>query len=323
MLVVDDAHECLEAATIAALTPHTQHIILVGDPARSQLNPRAAVGRLSKHFRLPTSLFARLLASGVEATHLSTQHRMLPHLSRVLRPLRPAWRDAAHLEGAEGSIVGVEHALFMLRHSKPETLEPTSRSRCNPHEAAFCAAFAVYLVRQGYAPSTVAILTPFCGQVLAISRELRALGTAELDGLRVSTFDAFGTSEALIVILSLVHSPAGTPAATTAASTAEGAKGAMLASVASRGIGVVGAEQRIALALSRARLGLFLIGNADALGADAKPWELVLRQLHEVGAIGTFLPLLATRTKTGKRALVRSGDDFDGVVGEKEALALS
>ena len=56
---------------------------------------------------------------------------------------------------------GVERPLYFLRHAKPEEAEPASRShRCNPHEAKFLAAFAAYLLRQGYAPSELAILTP-------------------------------------------------------------------------------------------------------------------------------------------------------------------
>ena len=53
-----------------------------------------------------------------------------------------------------------------------ESLESETQSRCNPHEARFVAALAAYLLRQGYAPSQLAILTPYCGQQLLIRREL-------------------------------------------------------------------------------------------------------------------------------------------------------
>ena len=77
----------------------------------------------------------------------------------------------------------------------------------------------------------------------------------------------------------------------------------------------------MAVALSRARRGLYIVGNAEALTAASSLWQGVLRVLREGDAYGTFLSLLATRTETGKRALVRSGNDFDGVVGEPEMRA--
>ena len=83
-------------------------------------------------------------------------------------------------------------------------------------------------------------------------------------------------------------------------------------------IGALGSETRVATALSRARQGLYIIGNAEALAAESSLWAAVVRVLREGDAAGNFLSLLATRVETGKRALVRSGDDFDGVVGEYE-----
>ena len=73
------------------------------------------------------------------------------------------------------------------------------------------------------------------------------------------------------------------------------------------------------MALTRAWQGLYIIGNAEALAAQSSLWEAIVRVLTQGEAIGTFLSLAATRTETGKRALVRSGDDFEGVVGEPEA----
>ena len=59
-----------------------------------------------------------------------------------------------------------------LSFPQAETLEVETHSRANPHEARFVAALAAYLLRQGYAPSQLTILTPYCGQQLLIRREL-------------------------------------------------------------------------------------------------------------------------------------------------------
>ena len=58
-------------------------------------------------------------------------------------------------------------------------------------------------------------------------------------------------------------------------------------------------------------------------GEQLPGWSEALLLMREGDACGTFLSLLATRTETCKRALMRSGDDFDGVVGEPEMRRVS
>jgi len=317
VVVVDDAAEALESHTLIAITPSLTHLILCGD--RQQVHPRSSVARLARTFRLPTSMFERLLvlrdkshAAADMGGRLTLQHRLPAALSRLLRPLYPLAEAVGGATAAgpssKGGVKGVERAVYMLKHTKPESVEASSRSRCNVHEAKFCAAFALYLMRQGYAPRQMTVLAPYCGQLLTVQRELRALGVPGLEQVVTSLIDAYHGEENDIVLLSLVRSP---PAALAGAvpGVEKPPQGAL---------GLVGSEPRMGAALSRARLGLYVIGNAEALAADSKLWEVLLRYLNEGGAVGAFLPLQATRTETGKRALVRSGDDFDGVVGEWE-----
>ena len=326
VVVVDDAAEALESHTLIAITPSLTHLILCGD--RQQVHPRSSVARLARTFRLPTSMLERLLvlrdkshAAADMGARLTLQHRLPATLSRLLRPLYPMAEavggataagppSISHAAGppSKGGLKGVERAVYMLKHSKPESVEASSRSRCNVHEAKFCAAFALYLMRQGYAPQQITVLAPYCGQLLTVQRELRALRVPGLEQVVTSLIDAYHGEENDIVLLSLVRSP---PAALAGA--VPGAEKPPQGT-----LGLVGSEPRMGAALSRARLGLYLIGNAEALAADSKLWEVLLRYLNEGGAVGAFLPLQATRTETGKRALVRSGDDFDGVVGEWE-----
>ena len=326
VVVVDDAAEALESHTLIAITPSLTHLILCGD--RQQVHPRSSVARLARTFRLPTSMLERLLvlrdkshAAADMGARLTLQHRLPATLSRLLRPLYPMAEAVggataagppsnSHAAGppSKGGVKGVERAVYMLKHSKPESVEASSRSRCNVHEAKFCAAFALYLMRQGYVPQQITVLAPYCGQLLTVQRELRALRVPGLEQVVTSLIDAYHGEENDIVLLSLVRSP---PAALAGA--VPGADKPPQGT-----LGLVGSEPRMGAALSRARLGLYLIGNAEALAADSKLWEVLLRYLNEGGAVGAFLPLQATRTETGKRALVRSGDDFDGVVGEWE-----
>ena len=46
-------------------------------------------------------------------------------------------------------------------------------------------------------------------------------------------------------------------------------------------IGMLGVDSRVADALSRARFGLYIVGNAALLGAESTLWESVLRLLKQ------------------------------------------
>jgi helicase required for RNAi-mediated heterochromatin assembly 1 len=161
-----------------------------------------------------------------------------------------------------------------LPPTQAESLEAETQSRCNPHEAGFVAALAAYLLRQGYAPSQLTILTPYCGQQLLIRRELheqsaraRASGGGGGGGgggstseVHVSTVEQFAGEQSDLVLLSLVRS---------------NETGA---------IGMLGVDSRVADALSRARFGLYIVGNASLLGAESALWESVLRLLKQARA---------------------------------------
>ena len=78
--------------------------------------------------------------------------------------------------------------------------------------------------------------------------------TAEV---HVSTIEQFAGEQSDLVLLSLVRS---------------NDTGA---------IGILGVDSRVADALSRARFGLYIVGNASLLGAESVLWESVLRLLKQ------------------------------------------
>ena len=125
-------------------------------------------------FRLDLSMLERLGNNGVACADLSHQRRMRPQICRLLVPLYPTLggADRASVHSQFPPIRGIERAVFFLKHEKHEAAEAETHSRSNSHEARFVAALAAYLLRQGYAPSQITILTPYCGQQLLIRREL-------------------------------------------------------------------------------------------------------------------------------------------------------
>lgn len=54
-------------------------------------------------------------------------------------------------------------------------------------------------------------------------------------------------------------------------------------------------KNRICVALSRAREGLFIVGNMQLLSACSKTWRLINEELIDQQSIGDHLPLKCTR----------------------------
>ena len=66
----------MEGHIIAALTKHTQHLILIGD--HKQLRPKANDYTIGKVYGLEISLFERLINNNLSSVQLQYQHRMRP-----------------------------------------------------------------------------------------------------------------------------------------------------------------------------------------------------------------------------------------------------
>ena len=80
---------------------------------------------------------------------------------------------------------------------------------------------------------------------------------------------------------------------------------------------VVASAGTIAAAVSRARTGLYIVGDDGTLGASST-WAPVLAALGGAGAVGGFVPLTSVRRVNGRMAMVRNAEDFDGLCSRDE-----
>lgn len=60
--------------------------------------------------------------------------------------------------------------MFCVEHSSPDKVSSETKSWTNLHEAEYVLKVASYLVKRGYRPQDVTILTLYVGQVVAIKR---------------------------------------------------------------------------------------------------------------------------------------------------------
>jgi len=122
----------------------------------------------------------------------------------------------------------------------------------------------------------------YSGQLLKIKK---IMPKDTFDGVRVCAVDNFQGEENDIIILSLVCSNA------------------------KKRIGFLKETNRLCVALSRAKMGLYVIGNFSLMKEEGgKEWVNIIEDMEKRGLVGDALPLYCS--VHDKTTLVSSGDDF-------------
>ncbi|KAK3611429.1 hypothetical protein CHS0354_027157 [Potamilus streckersoni] len=287
IIIVEEAAEVLESHIVTTLNPECQHLILIGD--HQQLRPTPCVYELAKKYQLDISLFERLVKNGINWVTLLEQHRMRPEISVLVRHIYPNLIDHS-LVKQYGNVKGLERNIFFIEHINEESYNGESRSYSNEHEAKFMSALAKQLLKQGYKRSQITILTPYVGQVLTIRR---LLPKKEFEGLRVTAVDNFQGEENDIILLSLVRS-------TRHLTQTEGKKNP---------IGFLSIDNRVCVALSRAKMGFYVIGNFQLLLKYSDLWRKIVTTMQGTHGIGSHLSLACQ--VHGATINVACEEDFD------------
>lgn len=316
VLICEEAGEVLEAHLLTSLLPSVEHVILIGD--HQQLRPQIQNYGLSresnegKQYSLDRSLFERLVEPDEEVgvqipfCTLETQRRMFPSISRLVRDtLYPRLQDAPSVSEYP-EVAGMRKRLYWLDHRQPEggasNQDPLAASRWNDHEIDLTVSLVNHLLSQGvYESGEIAVLTPYLGQLHRMRRKLAGsfivtlgerdqedLDNAGFEGdetqqqriavskstllhpLRVATVDNFQGEEAKVVVISLVRSNS------------------------QNRCGFLRTPNRINVLLSRAKHGMYIIGNSET-SRGVEMWGKVLEILEEDGNIGPHLELSCPR----------------------------
>ena len=283
ILIVEEAAEVLESHIVTSLCASVEQLILIGD--HKQLQPKLTCFDLEK-YHLHLSLFERLADNGFPIATLEVQHRMRPEISKIVGKhiYDEKLEDHESVYKYE-HIKGIGKDVFFIEHCQPEKDNPTGdqRSHANPFEADYVVSLTRHLLKQGYTPSDITILTMYRGQLFEIKQKMRR---DEFGGVRVAAVDDFQGEENEIVIISLVRS------------NNEGK------------IGFLKVQNRICVSLSRAKKGMYVIGNFAMLRdkRDTK-WPAILDQMECEGCLGEGLPLCCQVHSTEK-VIAKSPQDF-------------
>ncbi|XP_059164960.1 NFX1-type zinc finger-containing protein 1-like isoform X2 [Physella acuta] len=281
IIVVEEAAEVLESHIVTALNKQCNHLILIGD--HQQLRPNPTVYQLARDFGLEISLFERLIKNNVPHVVLKEQHRMRPEISTIMKHIYPALEDHASVSLYD-HVRGVEKDIFFINHKAKEARVEDTKSKANTHEAKFAVALCRYFLLQGYEPTQITILATYTGQVFEIKKIMRASKFDE--HVRVTAVDNYQGEENEIIILSLVRSNDNSS------------------------VGFLKVDNRVCVALSRAKKGLFVIGNFELLASQSKLWTKIVDTAKRNQIFGEGLPVCCQNHPDFK-VLIFSEKDFE------------
>ncbi|GAA5948709.1 hypothetical protein JCM3765_004981 [Sporobolomyces pararoseus] len=281
--------------------------------------------------RHDVSLFERLATLPVPVSMLRTQRRMRPEISSLIRTfLYPDLEDAPQVLEYP-NVKGMTKNVYFIDHRLAEDSQAVDHSsKSNSQEAIWVVDLVRHLLKQGYKAGQIAVICPYLGQVstlkraleeetiavaiderdaedLAAAREKAREGNgveeeddfedepesevpvqAELKSLKsqidLRTIDRFQGEEADIVILSLVRNSA-------SLSQDDEPTFFNLDRAAKSSIGFLKSFNRTNVAISRAKHGMYLFGDATLLSEKSKMWKSVVGELEEQDLVGPHLPV--------------------------------
>ncbi|KAL1224181.1 putative helicase MAGATAMA 3 [Cardamine amara subsp. amara] len=271
-VVIDEAAQALEPATLIPLQllkSKGTKCIMVGDP--KQL-PATVLSNVASKFLYECSMFERLQRAGYPILMLTQQYRMHPEICRF-----PSMHfyDKKLLNGVDMSSKSapfhenqyLRPYLFYDIVDGQEHRSGDSSSVCNDQEAEA----AVQLLRffkkrypSEFVAGRIGIITPYKRQLAVLrSRFTGAFGAQVTADMELNTVDGFQGREVDILVLSTVRATH---------SAADGNNQSR--------IGFVADVRRMNVALTRARLSLWVLGNTRTLQRDHN-WAALVKDAKE------------------------------------------
>jgi len=256
-IVMEETAQILEVETFIPMLlqnpdPSTgksrlKRVILVGD--HHQLPPVVQNMVFSKYSHLDQSLFLRFVRLGIPTIDLNMQGRMRPELSKLWSWKYKNLGDMEHTKSPEiynGCFVsanpGMGHPFQLV--DVPD-FKGRGESEPNPHfyqnlgEAEYCVALFQYLRLCGYPAEKITMLTTYNGQMHLLKDVVQqrcAWNPFFGQPGKIATVDKFQGQQNDIIILSLVRT---------------------------KTVGHLRDVRRLIVAVSRARLGLYIFGRAS------------------------------------------------------------
>ncbi|PAV62506.1 hypothetical protein WR25_00136 [Diploscapter pachys] len=266
-VLIDESTQATEPEVLVPIVRGVRQLVLVGD--HCQLGPVIMCKKAAKA-GLQQSLFERLILLGNRPFRLQVQYRMHPELS--------AFPSNIFYEGSlQNGVTDNERQLRGVNwdwpvQNKPmmfwscygmEEMSSSGTSFLNRTEAANVEKLTSLLLKSGMRPEQIGIITPYEGQRSYIVNYMHTQGILNkslYENLEIANVDAFQGREKDFIIVTCVRSNE------------------------SSGIGFLNGPRRLNVALTRAKYGLVIIGNAKVLARQAL-WNELVHTFKEKGLV--------------------------------------
>mmetsp|Transcript_45348 Transcript_45348/g.109821 ORF Transcript_45348/g.109821 Transcript_45348/m.109821 type:complete len:1016 (+) Transcript_45348:315-3362(+) len=269
-VLIDEATQAIEAEALIPIAMGAKQVVFVGD--HCQLGP-VVMCKAAAKAGLTQSMFERLVLVGNRPIRLQVQYRMHPALSEfpsnmfyegsLQNGVTETDRQLLNLPGFSGKEdfpwPVPSKPMFFYSISGMEEISASGTSYLNRTEASYVEKVVTYLLRMGVTPAQIGVITPYDGQKKYVSEYMRRSGmltSALYEAIEVASVDAFQGREKDYILVSCVRSSE------------------------TQGIGFLSDPRRLNVALTRARLGIILLGNPRVLSKNAL-WAALLLHFKE------------------------------------------
>jgi regulator of nonsense transcripts 1 len=269
-VLIDEATQAIEAEALIPIAMGAKQVVFVGD--HCQLGP-VVMCKAAAKAGLTQSMFERLVLIGTRPIRLQVQYRMHPALSEFPSnmfyegSLQNGVTEADRQLLTTPGFTGKEDfpwpvpnkPMFFYSITGMEEISASGTSYLNRTEASYVEKVVTHLLRMGVTPAQIGVITPYDGQRKYVSEYMRrsgALASALYEAIEVASVDAFQGREKDFILVSCVRSSE------------------------TQGIGFLSDPRRLNVALTRARLGIILLGNPRVLSKNAL-WAALLVHFKE------------------------------------------
>ncbi|XP_027919451.1 probable helicase MAGATAMA 3 isoform X2 [Vigna unguiculata] len=248
VVIIDEAAQAVEPATLVPLANQCKKVFLVGDPAQL---PATVISDIAKNHGYGTSLFERLMEAGYPVKMLKTQYRMHPEIRSF--PSREFYGDSLQ-DGDEvkSRTIRAWHDYrcfgpfcFFDIHEGKEARPSGSGSWINIEEVDFVLFLYQKLISLYPALKSgnqVAIISPYSQQVKLFQKRFEEIfGTSAEQVVDICTVDGCQGREKDIAIFSCVRASK------------------------DKGIGFVEDIRRMNVGITRAKSAVLVVGSASTL----------------------------------------------------------
>jgi regulator of nonsense transcripts 1 len=273
-VLIDEATQAIEAEALIPIAMGAKQVVFVGD--HCQLGP-VVMCKAAAKAGLTQSLFERLVLIGNRPIRLQVQYRMHPALSEfpsnmfyegsLQNGVTEEDRQLLNLPEYTGKedfpwpVPG--KPMFFYSITGMEEISASGTSYLNRTEASYVEKIVTHLLRMGVTPAQIGVITPYDGQRKYVSDYMRragALASSLYEAIEVASVDAFQGREKDFILVSCVRSSE------------------------SQGIGFLSDPRRLNVALTRARLGIILLGNPRVLSKNPL-WAALLLHFKELDCL--------------------------------------